>query len=673
MAKKYQEMVFAGDWRYFVDLHVMRDYAATLDIGEFEDEVKDWVTGDVVHAVDDSEDAFDAGFRRGVFQFLRSHRGLSRRYTPLSIKQFCSDPGYWARSGSSDGPRLRVETAEGVRKCRKQKWATAYAMTPTAVEALLRAPCYQNNKAVQKRELGKVRAIVAGDLSTYLKMAYVARWLEAWLDGHPNSTLFYSGTQLLKLWNDMARDSKDTFLIKMPVDQSKFDHMVKKRMVEIMNEECLSLIADECATPDRGDLLYVMRLVIHAVSGGAVLVGRVRLLYEKGVISGWRLTAFYDTLANAGELNVAREWVRQQGGLEPVLSWVVQGDDIRMTVVNYSCAVLIWICYSRMGFDVNPSKFFISNHCDEFLRQVTDVDSIHGYPARAVTSLVWRNPVGAEPLRGEERIRELVGSWNDVFSRTGRWDEHCIRLMVHDVAASNVCSVEDVWRILRTPAAYGGVGMLPCDESRWLGIRKGRRRRGWVAGGSSAAVILAESWGVAAETLERMWLDNIEGPHQGGDVYEAGELFEPRKEAPVVVASFNLAGSRPPFVVMLRPEIPPSVATALVEECIVRRDWGYLRAFVDTDCLYYYDDFKSRLSRRVFLDWLQGRLPFSTPIVLGWSSLATSDIYGFAARGMWAWAIAHHRVSMSLVQRAAYTAEIHTKDSLLGQLVRVGG
>lgn len=673
LAKKHQDILFPGYWRFLVDLHVMRDYAVSLDIKEFEDDVTDWVTGDVIHAVDGDEAKFLDGFRRGVFQFLRQGPGHMEEYVPLSVKQFCSDPGYWARSGSSDGPRLTVETADGRKKCRKQKWATAMAMSPAAVETLLRARVLQSNHAVQKRELGKVRAIVAGDLSTYLKMAYVARWLEARMAGHMHSTLFYSGAQLLRLWNRMVTDSQNSYRVKMPVDQSKFDHMVKKVMVKIMNEECERYTREFCDTYDKDELLEVWSLVMWAVSGGWVKVGTRLLWYEKGVVSGWRLTAFYDTLANAGEMNVAREWVTDRIGFNPILEDVYQGDDIELVVVNYSCAILLWLVYRDMGFDVNPSKFFISDNVDEFLRQVTDGNTIHGYPARAVTSLVWRNPVGTEPVRGEERVRELVGSWNVLLSRVGRWDERNTRLMVEDVAGSNKITAELVERILRTPACFGGTGTLPETALPWLGIRKGRRVKQWWMNIPAAATELGLNWGVEPARLADIWSKNIEGPASVVDLYENGELFDVAKLAPVGMVVTPVHGKDPPLVVRLRSGIPPSAATALVEQCIESRDWELLRGYVDITCLAYYDDFKSRLGRSVFVNWLLGRLPFSTPIVLGWSSLAVSAVHEYVSRGVWAWVVSRHRVNSNLVHRAAYTAELHTRGLLDGQPVRVGG
>lgn len=672
LAKKYQSMLFSQDWKYYVDLHLLRDYVPLADINDFSGDIEDWVSPKAEHTLPEGWGNFYELFSLGVRRFLRRGPRLLADYRPLSIDEFSSDPGYWARTGTSDGRRLKVISAAGnLRWARKSKWASSLAMSSVEVANLIKYPTIQVNHAIQKRELGKVRAIVAGDLGLYLKMSYVSHWLEAALDRHPNTSLFFGSDQMLTLFRSMVQRAADTRIIKEPLDQEEFDHHIDKEMLNRTLDEIRMYIGEFCNTSDRHEVLLVMGNIIEAMRSGVVHVGHRTFVWLNGILSGWRWTALLDTCCNAGEVEVARDTVFGITGVDPILDdYTCQGDDDDIHCVSYGAAVAFWEVYILAGFKVNAGKFFISDDTDEFLRQVAWNGSISGYPARGVPSLMWRNPVGVPPAPGAIRVREMASSWNLVFNRMGKRSD---ALMVKDIARANRLEGGTVVAILGTPAAFGGVGLFTDYEGTWAQVTPTVLQPNWrFQSVPTIAIELGKEWSIRPDDLARYWATNVE-VESGTEVKSEPEVRGIGRCEPAKAGAMPVYHALVPLHTRFRPEIPPSACAVLVQIAIENREWGKIRGMVEVGTEGIFDDMFRRTSRRVFIDWVLARLPFSVPVLAGWSDLAVSATYNVFAKGMWSWCCQRHRVSLRLVKSAAYRAEIATRQHLEAQEIRISG
>ncbi|GFM95180.1 RNA-dependent RNA polymerase [viral metagenome] len=679
IAKQHRERLFGADWRYFVDLHLQCDYKPSVPIETFSTSVREWVTEITDHTVDGSGPEFNRLFRAGCAEFMALSPGVSVDYVPVTVNMFCSDPGYWARSGSSDGPRLEVTMDDGVvRKARKQKWASALVMTPDEVRECLFAWKLQENYAIEKRELGKVRAVALGDLPLYLKMTYIGCWLDAHFAGHPKTTLYYGVEQYFNMLESMVRDALAPTFAKMPIDQEQFDHIVTLVLVLIVVDELTTLVREKAPASVRSDMLDIMCRIKYALSGGTISVGKLKVWIVNGVLSGWRWTALLGTITNYAELRTVRAIVKNKYGVDPVVesSVVAQGDDLRVLAQTAALAALLWKEFTRAGFKVNPRKFWISYDVDEFLRMVTSGDTIGGYPARAVSSLVWRNPVTRESLRGEERVREMVTSWMMLFSRMNVWDEAAARMMANDVARSNKVAFDDVWATMYTPACVGGMG-IPWT---WKGVQPGWKRfnkgvsvKEWrLTRIPPMAFELSGRYGGSAEDYSKAWTDNIEGPGKQRITYEGGGVEDveqiqavTRLSIPDISGGSSLA-SRP------NPNFTPSVYAILLEQYLREKRWDDIPGLLHMSSRPIFSLITTKCTRAVQIAWLRGRLPFSTPLRPGWSSLATSVLYKPLAKWMWTWCLTKSHVGMDLVRRAAYAAELRMTASEENRDIRVG-
>lgn len=677
-AKKYREMLFGDKWKFYVDIDMLRDYDKITpeSENEFIKTVYDWVAGpQPKHAFYGSEALFLKSFEAGVNDFL-SRAPRTAEFTPLTIKQFSADPAFWARSGTSTGDRLELVVDGKVRKARKSKWATALAASPESIAARIRRDTQMSNVVIGKRERKKVRPVIAGDLDLYLKMAYVSHVLDPLLAGHPNSTLFMSGSQQYDLWVRMAQMTSDD-TVKMPIDQEEFDHQATIRFLDICDKAITKLIKTVALPWDvRMDLLYVMRLITKNRRSGPVRVFNRIFMYTKGVLSGWAWTALYDTLINWGELYAIRKHVAEKTGFEPIMEGTnVQGDDVMPQLVNYSSAVLVWAGYKEADFKVNPYKFWIATNSHEYLRQVAQPGRIGGYPARTVPALVWRNPVSREELRGEERIRELTTSWLQAYSRAETLD---VPRMANDIAKSMKLEPSVITSILESPACVGGTGTIwNPDRTTWYGINKARLNYKFTL--NRIPPFLKEMTMNGGPQFDmklalRDMKDLVEPPPKTEYDVEPFEIKEWVPFSPVFLPGM-ISLTRGANV--LEPRYPPNLLPTQAKLAratgIERKDRTLIRSTIRLDDLPLEEQLWNKAARRTYYEWVGGRLPFSTPVVPGWSPLAVSYWYSKLATMFWAWASSRRHVYDRTVRRAALAAELHVSE-LLGRLpVRVFG
>lgn len=673
MAKKYNDLLFP-EWKLFVDLHLLRDYTPAKNISEFTADIEDWVMGEAPHSLGGDPKLFLDLLRQGVDKFLALAPAPGREVQPLTVREWLSDPARWARSGSSDGPRLRVLVDGKVRKARKSKWASALAMSIDDLERLFYTVVPQTNKAIQKRELGKVRAVLTGDLANYLRMSYISYWLEHELALHPCTTLFYSARTQLALWSFMESACADESSVKMPLDEDEYDHNVNREMLEVANDGIEAFIARRCNNGMRRDLLMTLDMLRRSLSAGTVQVGSSYLPVQKGILSGWRWTALYDTILNGGKVEAFRGYLAEKAGGDPVLRYCSQGDDVMCHLRNYTGALALWATYQEAGFKVNAGKFFISVRFDEYLRQVGQAGLVAGYPSRSIPALVFRNPVTRELVRGEERIRESVSSWNTCFARVGAVS---LGPMIEDVARSNHIPADTVQALLRTPACYGGLGFGAPDAALpWARVSKGRAISHWSPVTLPPLARALGDWGVAAEDLAGLWKDNVEPPGGTKVTFEPFEV-EAVLERPVPYTHLDVPKVRSHLRARADPKRPPSVSSVLEAAIRDATSWPELdkavESWLDPTQMPEYVRLRPRCSKRVVKAWLLGKLPFSVPVIPLWSSLAVSVLYERYAEGVWAWLFGTGRIGWARVLRAAFTVEVQVRELLAVASIRIGG
>lgn len=659
IVKKSQNDTFTDRWKILVDLHLLRDFQENLGIEKFEYDVKRWATGNIRHTIDGSESKFLEYFKWGVRKFMNSapNHSISSPvmgdFPYYTIEQFSEDPSLWARSGSSMGKRLKVKASKSGKlvNAKKSKWATALAMTKEEVKDSLLSWQKQDNIANEKREAGKVRAMVMGDISTYNKMTFVGLTVEHLLRGHPNCTLFMTPNQMTDLWTLMAKQTGSGDFVFIPIDQSEFDHNVSMAMINIMIDEIDEFIKSR-VPPNMDELLLVNDRVRYALNGGTVRVGKTTFNIEKGVMSGWRFTALYDTMANAGEFFAFQRHLQEQGVSGVVGEPIFQGDDVRVCVRSYADAILLWREYSLSNFDVNPGKFFIRSDCDEYLREVAFRNSTCGYPARAIRSLVFRSPLTVEKIIGEEKLSEQLQNWTTVGQRLGYFS--FFNLMVQDMSRGNKLSKDQVLQILITPTIYGGLGFNSIEygsilaiPKTGLAIKKASFDRDWLPineEGFSGTSSMSKRWLINNFELSKLYFNNIEYKGRGlmTRKFELETVVIDFK--PIVGNTFHFSLGIKTFSPHFRRDIPDKV-----RELLTKDNPLLLAQYLTPDSKQVYDLLEKKASRRVVIAWLESKLPFSLPVSSAYSGLAVSVFGTQVIAFWWDWMLNRTTITWSTV------------------------
>lgn len=673
--KKFQRQYYNGNWKYFVDMQTMSDFAEKPPIQKFTVNVDKWVRGTVEHLILSDETLFYSLFEKGMDEFFNNAPTTNTLQHPevYYMKQsFVLDPAFWARSGASDSKRLPIIMDGKLKTADKTKWATALAITPHEILAHLNEPSEQSIVAFVKLERMKARAIAMGDLKMYNKMTFIGNVLDELLQGHPNTTLYMRPKQVVNLFSNMASQTKDNYGVFMPVDQDEFDHNVNLRMIHIANK-CITkfLISKLDKYPDLlVELISVMNLIDHDIRTAKVHVGDKVLEYQKGILSGWRFTALYDTLINAAEFYAFNAYLRQTQGMDAIIgnNVVFQGDDIRMWCSSAASAVGLWSLYTNAKFGVNPGKFFIKQDCDEYLRQVGEPGVCCGYPARAVGSIIFASPLARPKHIGEERFNDVAANWLTLLGRFYKCPNNGLDLMVDDLSRANNIKRQEVVRILYTPASLGGFGLRDGVEinilQKGLVVTPSTRQNKYKLASASAplAEALSGKFKLNPETLTEMWSKSI--TKRGGTQMEQSfELKEIAIPLPINTATWQqtLIQSKGgyPLQPTPKPELLPSVLRYLQETSDNPEVW------MDQQSVEVMRYLSSRTSRHVVDLWVKGKLPFNPPKVVGYSGLQISVVHKQLARAWWNWCCTRSKFTLSTVTRAALAVEILTYKSLI--------
>lgn len=468
--KKFGPMLDAR-WRYFVNLETMGGYKTAAAEFDLVAEARRWVGERTEHN--------EAYLRDFAWRARRWDRLISweKPVRWLSPEAFALDPTLYSTTGSGSGlPRLEADVLEwdtdlseyrpGLAKLKSSKWAGYLAMKPKQIVRLMMRRSKQRNRIFRKPdEPTKDRTIVVTDPSTNLKMAYVNFHITQLLDDVPELPLGWSSTYRTQWLARFGANTATDRYVHMPIDQSAFDENVDLRMI-LDAVTWMGTVFSRLRAPP--ELIEVVRLLHYALDGGTLSIDDViDIIIMKGIISGWVLTALLGTLCNYMQ---AQEIFEYQG--VDVLGETYSGDDVALLQAKLEDSVRTYLGYKEYGLNVNPAKFWISHTRDEFLRMVAEEGSVRGYPARAVTGLLYLRP-GSRPARGIDGVKEQSESWQRFIGRGAD------PLMVERAARAELMRVTQLpeqaaSEVLHTPASLGGLGWAPFTSNLLSLVPTGR-------------------------------------------------------------------------------------------------------------------------------------------------------------------------------------------------------
>jgi len=266
----------------------------------------------------------------------------------------------------------------------------------------------------------KERLIVSADYNTTEKMRYVDTWLQKWMSGNTSSTLWQNEEDALKMW--ISFGTRNLKIWKCPMDQSAFDHHVSIKMILCAIDRIKALIDKKAYGVGKEDLLKVMDSIRYALDGGEVLYAEAdgttyKVIYKNGVLSGWQWTAFLDTLCNIAEKDIALDLLAEKGITMNPGTFNAQGDDQFAEYETAMQCIAYWAALTSFGFELHLQKNFFSNEHNEYLRKCSFDNTVNGYPARLVQSLLWLYPGQNMERDSLIRMKNIVSNWQKMSER----------------------------------------------------------------------------------------------------------------------------------------------------------------------------------------------------------------------------------------------------------------
>jgi len=410
-----------------------------------------------------------------------AHGGLKHKYPPgYSFKQlvdealdcppvvtdFISFEDFvasreWVTSGSSSIGKMEVEMDGKVHKFKARKNTLVDLYTDDELVDRCKRYVGQRNTTLVKSELGKVRLAVAGDIETYLLMAWVVKLTGKAYLSWDGSTGEESVSQLCSRLDAMLKKSSDGF--SLPFDFQKFDHQpttdeLKEIFRWLLDRARLSVPPTYYSYFDTvaGKLLHsfdTASLFWKDPTTGKCGVERVL----GGLMSGLRLTSIIGDAWNLVMTYAVGKLLEGVGVDTAKLEKYVRGDDSAVFGDSFQALRLFAEGYRKMGVLGGEGKFSVLQGQTEFLRVWFDKHCL-GYPARIIPGLVQRKPWTSTPWKEDGVIMAL----KEVCSALDRRGVDGV-LLFKSLGRTWCRILRLPFKILGVPRFLGGIGLLPWD------------------------------------------------------------------------------------------------------------------------------------------------------------------------------------------------------------------
>jgi hypothetical protein len=377
------------------------------------------------------------------------------------------------------------------------------------------------------------------------------------------------------------------------------------------------------------------------------------------------------------------------------------GDDMLVQAKNAGEAVAM-VETMRALLPVNPSKFFIKRGVTEFLRYVVDESGRRGYFWRVLSHMTHKHTY----VSGVMTASSQASNWSVLYSR-GALESKVMKHMVRDLCGLLQCGKAKVLGLLATPSSVGGLGykrvkvpelysdkwivqedeptiklkwyeerVTPIDKLPVEAVNLARKNvKDLIGPGDFAPSVVA----AAADTLlggvkpKDMKMENPRGRvlrvipkgtfHRGRPAVSVTRMKAPLLEF-AASTGFKLSGRRQVNLGLGRPTLTVDAmyADGMLRESlkIGGEAWTALVCQQDVPVARA----RKRLwSRRVWCDWLLGRLDFPVGKTLGVSGDSldyVKRVVGLPYLGH----LAMRRLRKEHLRMLAYSYEIYTTDCL---------
>jgi hypothetical protein len=459
------------DWQLYVDWSTFGWYLDPADITEEErsaitEDARYWLGEEKVH----KSVWFDhvTGQQQGIAEFF--DRCVPReRVDWISLDEYCSNPYWWARNGSSDGPRLTVVAEDGKEvRALKTKWNTALAITAEEMKKMMiTSQKCQDRVFIKTQETTKWRSLVNSNWELFAQMNWILELLKAIVVSHPNTPLLTDSVKVDLNMVDFGEALKRGGW-GVSLDQSSFDHEVESGVRTAAIEYLLNFVGRWCPLEDRDNYETISKNIKIAIATARVEIAPDVWISEvSGIPSGWAWTALLDTVVNFAQFWSVHLWTAELGlNTWGVVEPQMFGDDIAAIVAEQQEAIWLVATYQGLKYKATPTKISVNREFVEFLRLVIRQMASKGYLTRLITSMCIEQPGGSMTVDISGKAREWVSKCDQAVSR-GADKTAVSKMLLHELKKMTKWEAAEEW--LTTDANYGGGGWEPVGEQvkRW--------------------------------------------------------------------------------------------------------------------------------------------------------------------------------------------------------------
>lgn len=284
--------------------------------------------------------------------------------------------GRWVRGKAGTGGKTSIIIDGKTERSRSMKGVDAALMSDERIALELVTPVKEQFHVMEKSEGGKSRPVVKTSNESNRKMDFLSEIVERGLYGSRFSTLYAgtAGNDLIDL--ELVELTRNRNYIKVPLDQKNFDQ--HQSLITI--QAVLGAIGDHISTQDIPPEYHQVWSALWDsifMLGGTVHVGKTQFPWRNGLPSGWRWTAFLDTMLNLASCRVIQRVVEAMRMKPCVMrNLIVQGDDVIFGCDSLLSVRLVMGCYIKVGYEIHPMKTFLSDHRGEFLRRNYELHGI---------------------------------------------------------------------------------------------------------------------------------------------------------------------------------------------------------------------------------------------------------------------------------------------------------
>lgn len=405
-------------------------------------------------------------FPPGMSFEKQAARYLSAQGKPvpyMSLHEFVTTPELWLTAGASSEGTFTFSLDGEAHSIRARKNMLPDSVDLSALAARVEMNAQQTHKTLVKSESGKVRLAVAGDLLSYLQMAWIS-----YLAGHAyekwdGSTVGESTVEESDRLCDMIQRCDRQYSI--PFDYSSFDHQAQTDELKVIARILCGHASHNVPSLAQASFQAVCERVVASFDNARLLWRdgdrSGEFPFTGGLASGLGWTSTMGNAWNTVMTATVRDILADEGC--DVSGWFayIRGDDSAIFLDSPVTARVVVATYLRLGILTAPGKYGLWRGQTEFLRVWIRHGRCEAYPVRAFITMQQRKPWSSSPW---DEYATLVSLWGSVKTMSRRGID-ALKLW-HATAPSHAQRVGLPMWVVSAPVALGGLGLGPWDGTR---------------------------------------------------------------------------------------------------------------------------------------------------------------------------------------------------------------